>query len=74
MDVSANGNRASGAAKSKGDLPGRPFRTPNKTGTHAAPEVATDGLGPWPEQDSDRNQDRNRDKDRDKDGDPRQRR
>jgi hypothetical protein len=33
------------------DHPGKPFRTPNKTKTHAAPEVATDGFKPWPEQD-----------------------
>lgn len=25
------------------DHPGKPFRTPNKTKTHAAPEQATDG-------------------------------
>ena len=32
------------------DPPGKPFRTPNKTKTHAAPDIGTDGLKPWPEQ------------------------
>jgi hypothetical protein len=27
----------------KRDPPGKPFRTPNKTKTHPAPETATDG-------------------------------
>lgn len=27
----------------RGDHPGKPFRTPNKTKTHPAPERATDG-------------------------------
>ena len=31
------------------DPPGKPFRTPNKTKTHPAPEVGTDGHR-WPEQ------------------------
>ncbi len=30
-------------ADTRTDHPGKPFRTPNKTKTHAAPERATDG-------------------------------
>lgn len=31
------------------DHPNKPFRTPNKTKTHPAPDVATDGHKPSPE-------------------------
>ena len=31
------------ADEAKPDHPGKPFRTPNKTKTHPAPDVATDG-------------------------------
>ena len=32
------------------DHPNKPFRTPNKTKTHPAPEVGTDGQRPSPAQ------------------------
>lgn len=31
------------AERERRDYPGKPFRTPNKTKTHPAPERATDG-------------------------------
>lgn len=35
--------RVPGELDKNADLPGKPFRTPNKTKTHPAPERATDG-------------------------------
>jgi len=32
------------------DHPNKPFRTPNKTKTHPAPEIGTDGQRPSPSQ------------------------